>query len=81
MLRRFFLALTLSLLLALASGEYVAAQSDRMAPGEPHESNLAVGNFPPSSFELPSAVDGALFDLEAQRGERPILLLFFRGTW
>ncbi len=67
-------------LLAAASGR-CSAQTDRMAPGPPHETNLELGQLPPSTFALPSAIDGTLFDLAEQRGERPILLLFFRGTW
>ncbi len=57
------------------------AQSDRLAPGPPHETLLVVGEAPPTSFALPSVTDATIFDLEAQRGERPILLLFFRGAW
>lgn len=66
---------------ALLGSTGALAQEDRMAPGETHESNLRLGELPPTTFELASAADGMLFDLEAQRGERPILLLFFRGTW
>lgn len=58
-----------------------AAQTDRMAPGPLHETRLTVGERPPTTFALSSATDGTLHDLEARRGERPILLLFFRGTW
>lgn len=67
----------LGLLVALAA----RAQDDRMAPGPRHETLLVVGEPPPTSFALPSVTDAAIFDLEARRGERPILLLFFRGTW
>ena len=72
----------LAALAVLAASQLQGApQTDRLAPGPPHKSHLEVGEFPPTTFTLPSAADGALFDLEAQRGERPILLLFFRGTW
>ncbi len=64
----------------LACGQ-MGAQSDRMAPGAPHETRLEIGQLPPIGFALASATDGAIFDLEAERGERPILLLFFRGLW
>ncbi len=57
------------------------AQTDRMAPGPPHPTHLEIGQLPPTSFVLPAATDSTLYDLAAQRGERPILLLFFRGTW
>ena len=73
-----------TLLLAVAAFILAAAaraQTDRLAPGPPHESRLTVGELPPTGFALPSATDGAIRDLEAQRGQRPILLLFFRGTW
>jgi len=53
---------------------------DRMAPGPPHETNLVVGQLPPTGFVLES-LDGESYDLTAARGERPLLLLFFRGTW
>ena len=71
----------LAVALALAAAASLSAEGDRMAPGAPHETNLEIGLLPPTAFALPSATDGAIFDLEAQRGERPILLLFFRGTW
>lgn len=77
-MRSLYLALACVALLASTGA---AAQDDRMAPGEPHESDLRLGELPPTSFELAGAADGTRFDLEAQRGERPILLLFFRGTW
>lgn len=59
----------------------LAHAQDRMAPGPPHESLLVVGQPPPTSFALHSVTDSSTFDLEAARGERPILLLFFRGVW
>ena len=74
----------LTLLLAagsLALAGVGGAQTDRLVPGPPHETRLTIGERPPTTFALPSATDGALHDLEARRGERPILLLFFRGTW
>ena len=55
-----------------------AAQQDRLAPGPPHETNIVVGELPPSSFVLRS-IDDEPFDLASN--ERPLLLLFFRGTW
>ena len=58
-----------------------AQQPQGMEPGPPHETLLELGAAPPSIPALPSAVDGELYDLAAQRGERPILLHFFRGTW
>jgi len=54
------------------------AQQDRMAPGPPHETNIVVGESPPTSFALRS-IDDETFDLAS--AERPLLLLFFRGTW
>ena len=55
-----------------------AASQDRAAPGPPHETKIVVGEAPPTSFELRS-IDGETLDLAA--ADRPILLLFFRGTW
>lgn len=51
-----------------------------LAPGPPHESNLQVGEAPPTALVLES-IDGDTHDLAQARGERPLLLLFFRGTW
>ena len=69
------------LALVLGAGGACLAQTGRSEPGEPHESNLQLGELPPGSFDLASATGDGTFDLEEQRGERPILLLFFRGTW
>jgi hypothetical protein len=55
-----------------------AAAQDRLAPGSPHETNIVVGELPPTSFALRS-IDDEAFDLAA--ADRPLLLLFFRGTW
>ncbi len=57
-----------------------AQDPDRLAPGPPHETNLELGQPPPSAFVLES-IDGATYDLAAARGEHAVLLLFFRGTW
>lgn len=48
---------------------------------ETPDTNLVIGEHPPTTFSLPSATTGELFDLEAARGEDPVLVLFFRGTW
>ncbi len=57
-----------------------AQDADRLAPGLPHETLLELGQLPPSTFSLEST-DGDVYDLAAARGERPLMLLFFRGTW
>lgn len=69
--------------LTLASAQHAAASppaapQDRSAPGPPHETNIVVGELPPSSFALRS-IDDEPFDLTS--ADRPLLLLFFRGTW
>lgn len=61
-----------------AAASAPAAQQDRLAPGPPHETNIVVGELPPASFTLRS-IDDELFDLASN--QRPLLLLFFRGTW
>ena len=58
-----------------------AQQPEGMEPGPPHETRLVVGELPPATPPLTSVTDGEIFDLAAQRGTRPILLHFFRGTW
>lgn len=71
-----------ALVVAVGGHAPLASQTeDQMKPGPTHTTRLEIGKLPPTSFALSSAADGALFDLAAQRGERPILLLFFRGTW
>ena len=77
------LLLVAGVVLAVATVESAAAlpgatRQDRTAPGPPHETKIVVGELPPTSFELRS-IDGETFEL-ASAG-RPILLLFFRGTW
>ena len=68
-------------LLAMAPAPSQEPQADdpRMQPGAPHTSNLVIGETAPA-FALES-IDGETYDLAAQRGQRPILLLFFRGAW
>jgi hypothetical protein len=65
----------------LAISTAFAQAPQGMEPGPRHETNLELGSFPPATPALPAAADGVLFDLEAQRGEQPILVHFFRGTW
>jgi len=55
------------------------AQDPELIPGPPHETNLVIGQAPPD-FELTS-IDGDSYRLSEQRGRRPVLLVFFRGTW
>ena len=73
--------LLLALLSSAATVQSDSAQDGEPAPGPPHQTRLTVGEAPPTSFALAAAGDGEIFDLGAARGERPILLLFFRGTW
>ncbi len=65
-------------LLAVAGTAGAAPQDARTAPGPAHTTNLVVGE-PAPDFALVS-VDGESYRLAAH-GERPILLLFFRGAW
>lgn len=71
---------TRNALLATAIGLSLAAGVTAQEPGPPHETNIVVGEAPPTTFVLES-IDGEIHDLGAAAGERPILLLFFRGTW
>ena len=73
--------LAFTVLVALGwSVSALAQDADRMAPGPPHETLLELGQLPPSAFSLEST-DGDVYDLAAARGERPVMLLFFRGIW
>ena len=69
-------AVALALLLTAAPAEVL----QQGAPGPPHETLLTVGEAPPTGFTLES-IDDESFSLEEALGERPLLLLFFRGTW
>jgi hypothetical protein len=69
-------AVTLAITLWFAPGAAEAQET----PGPPHQTNLTIGQPPPSLFTLQS-IDLQSYDLEAALGERAILLLFFRGTW
>ncbi|NKB88856.1 MAG: hypothetical protein GKS06_11620 [Acidobacteria bacterium] len=71
-------SVVLALAVATVPAEASAQQQDRNAPGAPHESNIVVGEVPPTTFSLDS-IDGDTYDLASV--DRPILLLFFRGTW
>jgi hypothetical protein len=53
-------------------------QEDRLAPGPQHATNIVVGEPSPADFAL-TAIDGATYELG--KADRPLLLLFFRGTW
>lgn len=68
---------TLALALSLAALP-AAAQQDAETPGPPHETALTVGEAPPVGFSLPS-LDGEVRSLDDV--DRPLLLVFFRGTW
>ena len=75
-----FLCLALAATLTSATASAQNPSQDRMAPGPPHESNVVVGELPPTAFALTS-IDGERFDLATARGEKPLLVLFFRGVW
>lgn len=68
------------LFVLMCSTAALAQDADRLAPGPPHETRLELGQLPPSTFSLEST-EGEVHDLAAARGERPLVLLFFRGTW
>ncbi len=40
----------------------------------------AVGSEAPD-FTLPSVTDGETYTLSEDRGERPVVMVFFRGAW
>ncbi len=69
---------TAGLALGLLAWPVSAQQSEQ--PGPPHETNIVVGQAPPTAFVLQS-IDGESYDLSTALGEQPLLLLFFRGTW
>lgn len=58
----------------------VAAIVACLATVWPQGPAVPVGELPPSTFVLES-IDGERFDLAASRGQQPLVLLFFRGTW
>jgi len=55
----------------LAAGAVRADDSDR---------GPAIGSEPPD-FALESVTDGSVHTLAEHRGERPVVLVFFRGAW
>jgi hypothetical protein len=73
--------LLLALFLTTTVIASAAQQPEGMEPGAPHETRLVIGARPPTAPALTAVADGEVFDLAAQRGHRPVLLHFFRGTW
>lgn len=81
LMRKFLLAagaLSLALVVFVTPARAGAQQQDDSAT--PFPSNVTVGEMPPTDFVLES-IDGETFDLAAARGDKPLMLLFFRGTW
>lgn len=70
---------TVAVLLSLTATS-VAGVQEEQAPDVTGPEALEVGAPPPTGFELRS-IDGDTYRLADLRGERPVLLLFFRGTW
>ena len=66
--------------MALAIGVLAAPVAAQETPGPRHQTNIVVGEPPPATFALES-IDGDTYDLTEALGQRPLLLLFFRGTW
>lgn len=66
--------------MALAIGTPASPAAAQETPGPPHQTNIVVGAPPPATFALES-IDGEPYDLAEALGQRPLLLLFFRGTW
>ena len=66
-------------LIALAPFGVAAQERAADAPAAHHETGLELGEISPD-FTLDSLA-GETYRLSDLRGERPILLLFFRGTW
>ena len=50
------------------------------APELVSTTSLVLGEFPPTAFSLVS-IDEQIYELATMRGERPLLLIFFRGAW
>jgi cytochrome oxidase Cu insertion factor (SCO1/SenC/PrrC family) len=63
---------------ALVAAAMAAAVA--VSAAEAAQARVAVGEAPPSGFTLEN-LDGEAVSLEAARGEHPVLLVFFRGTW
>lgn len=70
--------LSAALLLAAAAPSAGAAAAE--APAAAEAAAIAVGDEAPG-FTLRSAADGTEHSLAAHRGERPVVLVFFRGAW
>lgn len=58
------------------SGGVQEATAPELVPA----TNLVLGELPPTAFSLVS-VDEQIYELATMRGERPLLLIFFRGAW
>lgn len=71
-------ALSLALVVFATPVRAGAQQQDGSATT--YQSNVIVGEMPPTDFVLES-IDGETFELAAARGDKPLMLLFFRGTW
>lgn len=64
--------------LALAASLAAAAPAAAVAAEEGEGPEL--GSVPPD-FSLESVTDGSVHTLSEDRGERPVVLVFFRGAW
>lgn len=67
-------ALAACLLLPAAAGVTEEPEMDTSEIGP------AVGTEAPD-FTLPSVIDGESYTLSEDRGERPVVMVFFRGAW
>lgn len=64
---------------ALAAAPATAQQAQEV-PGPPHPTALHVGERLPSGFSLRS-LEGDTYELPESGVGRPLLIVFFRGTW
>lgn len=74
--RRMLSAAALAACLLLLSTAAVAEEPEMDAA----EIGPAVGAEAPD-FTLSSVTDGETYTLSEDRGERPVVMVFFRGTW
>ncbi|HEX6200670.1 MAG TPA: hypothetical protein VF150_10430 [Thermoanaerobaculia bacterium] len=70
------LAAAAALALAMAAGPAAASEADPAGA----EIGPAVGS-PAPDFELAAVTDGAEHTLSEHLGERPVVMVFFRGSW
>ncbi len=72
-------ALALAWQAPLAAQEQGGRPAPDMTPGAAHLTAIEIGE-PTPDFVL-NSIDNERYELSVTRGDKPLLLLFFRGTW